>query len=133
MTEDNVRLEIARSEEERCKALTLGDLSSLQLLLADDLVHIHGNGHWDGKMAYLEGVANKFRWHRIDRGELKMRIYGDVVVVTGTLSQGISVRGVDKINEIDCFVTQTWIRAEDGWKQSTCHMAYLSLNGRSLL
>jgi len=133
MTEGDIRQEIATLEEKRCKALTSGDVKALEPLLAEDLVHIHGTGHCDRKSTYLDGVAHKFKWHRIQRGALDMRIHGDMVIVTGPLSQEISVNGIEKINKIECFVTQTWVGTDDGWKQSTCHMAFVSFNGQSLL
>ncbi|MGK2911793.1 MAG: nuclear transport factor 2 family protein [Sphingobium sp.] len=127
MTEDAVRQEIMQLEAERIEALTSGDVAALSALMAEDLVHIHGNGHVDGKADYLDGVATKYRFHRITRGDLSIRVYGDVVMVNGPLSQSVSINGIDKINEISAVATQSWIRTEDGWRQSTCHMGFLSI------
>ena len=127
MSEDAVRKDILRLEENRLAALRTGDVAALAELMADDLVHIHGNGHMDDKAAYLQGVRDKYTFHRIERGDLKVRIYGDLVVVNGPVSQAVSVTGIDKINEIRAMATQTWIRGDGGWKQNTCHMGFLSI------
>jgi len=127
MTQAREHDEILRLEALRCAALTAGDVDALESLMASDLVHIHGNGHMDGKDAYLEGVAKKYRFHRIERGELTVRFYGDVAVVNGPLNQTVSVAGIDKLNNISAVVTQTWVLQVDGWKQSTCHMGFLSV------
>lgn len=133
MVEENVRQQIIDLEAKRCEALTSGDVATLDALMADDLVHVHGNGHMDNRAAYLDGVANKYKFHRIKRGELRVRAYGDTAVVNGTISQAVSVNGIDKINEVDGVVTQTWVRGDKGWQQSTCHMHFLTVNGKSLL
>lgn len=127
MSDDIIRQEIQWLEQARCRALVAGDVAALGVLMADDLVHIHGNGHMDGKADYLHGVAGKYRFHRIERGDLTIRVYGDIVVVNGPLEQAVSVNGVDKINQIKAVVTQTWVRGAEGWRQSTCHMGFLSV------
>jgi ketosteroid isomerase-like protein len=128
VTDETARLEIHDLEKQRCAALIAGDIAALDALMADDLVHIHGNGHIDDKAAYLKGVETKFIFHRIERGDLNVRVYGAVAVVIGTLSQSVSVRGIDKKNEIKALTTQTWIHGSAGWKQNTCHNAFLLLS-----
>jgi hypothetical protein len=56
MNVETVRDEIIGLERRRCAALTSGDIEVLWELMADDLVHIHGNGAIDDKAGYLEGV-----------------------------------------------------------------------------
>lgn len=124
---DSIRDEIIRLEKDRCAALTSGDVEALSDLMADDLVHIHGNGAIDDKAGYLEGVETKYVFHRVERGDLNTRVYADVVVVIGALDQTVSVRGTDKLNAIKAITTQTWVRSGASWKQSTCHNAFLSL------
>jgi ketosteroid isomerase-like protein len=124
---DSDEQQIRRLERERCEALTSGDVAALAALMADDLIHIHGNGHIDRVVEYLEGVKTKYIFHRIERGELDIRIYGDAAVVVGSLDQTVEVRGNDKRNEIRALASQTWIRRVDGWKQNTCHMHFLSV------
>jgi len=127
MSDDTIRREILRLEKLRCDALTSCDIETLGALMTEDLVHIHGSGQVDDKVSYLNGVKNKYKFHRIERGELRVRVYGDFVVVNGPLSQTVSVNGIEKLNQIKAITTQTWIRSGDGWKQSTCHMGFLSV------
>lgn len=127
MTLDAVRQELARLEEMRIAALLAGDVEALGMLMAEDLVHIHGNGQMDGKADYLAGVKSKYKFHRIERGETQIRIYGDTAIVTGRLDQSVSVNGIDKINEISAAVTQSWLHGADGWRQNTCHMGFLAI------
>jgi len=128
MSTDTARDEILALEKRRCTALTARDLGTLRGLMADDLVHIHGNGAIDNKAGYLEGVETKYVFHRVERSDLNVRVYGDVAVVIGLLDQTVSVRGVDKMNHIKAITTQTWVRTGAGWKQSTCHNAFLGVS-----
>lgn len=128
MSNDTARDEILASEARRCAALTSGDLATLRDLMADDLVHIHGNGAIDDKAGYLKGVESKYVFHRVERGDLNVRVYGDVAVVIGTLDQTVSVRGIDKLNQIKAITTQAWVRSGAGWQQSTCHNAFLGVS-----
>jgi ketosteroid isomerase-like protein len=128
MTETTDRQAIIDLEKRRIAALTSCDVQALGALMADDLVHVHGNGHMDDKAAYLEGIRTKYIFHRIERGEMNIRVYGDTAVVVAPLDQTVEVRGNDKRNEIKAVSTQTWVRAGDSWKQSTCHMGFLSMN-----
>ena len=125
---NNIEDEIVQLEKRRCAALTSGNVGALSELMADDLVHIHGNGAIDDKASYLKGVETKYVFHRIERGDLNIRVYADVAVVIGILNQTVSVRGTDKLNDIRAMTTQVWVRSGAGWKQSTCHNAFLSIS-----
>ena len=128
MSSDTVRDEIIALEKRRCVALTSGNIEAVRELMADDLVHIHGNGAMDDKAGYLKGVETRYVFHRIERGDLNIRVYGDVAVVIGPLDQTVSGRGIDKLNQIKAIATQTWVRTGADWKQSTCHNAFLSVS-----
>jgi ketosteroid isomerase-like protein len=104
-----------------------GDVTALAELMADDLVHIHGSGQIENKTSYLNGVQTRFIFHRIERGELDIRVHGDCAIVVGTLDQVIEVRGTEKLNDVKAMVSQFWVRSADGWQQNTCHMHFLSI------
>lgn len=121
----SIETEIEALEARRCAALIARDLATLDALLADDLVHIHGNGGTDGKAGYLDGIARKYDFHAVSRGDLTIRSYGDVVVVTGPLSQTLSMKDAEERHQIEAMTTQVWVRAEGGWRQTTCHNQFL--------
>lgn len=133
MTDGKDEQEILKLEEARCEALRNGDVGTLGSLMADDLVHIHGTGHMDDRTAYLNGVADKFIFRRLERGELRIRIHGDTAIVNGSIAQTVSIKGTDTTNDMEGVVTQTWVRRDGGWKQNTCHMQFTSVNGKSLI
>jgi ketosteroid isomerase-like protein len=121
----NSEQEVREAERARCDFLMRGDVDKLSALMADDLVHIHGNGHIDDKAGYLAGVADKFRFHDVERHDLRVRVYGAVAVMTGRLTQTVVVRATNESHPIQAVTTQTWNRTDHGWLQSTCHNAFL--------
>ncbi|KXU30246.1 hypothetical protein A0J57_21130 [Sphingobium sp. 22B] len=117
---------IRELENRRIAALVSTDLAALNNLLADDLVHVHGNGKIDDKEEYLQGVASKYRYHSIQRGDLNIRVFGNVAIVVGRLSQTVSFQGDDKRIDMNAVVTQTWTRDADNWRQNSCHTGVVS-------
>jgi ketosteroid isomerase-like protein len=116
-----VQAEIERLEAKRCAALVAGDLKTLDELLGEDLVHIHGSSVIDDRAGYLNKVAEKYIFHSIERGILHIRVFGDVAIVTGLLKQSISLRGASERQNLQGSTTQTWVRTGRGWVQNTCH------------
>ncbi len=75
------REQIVAAEQERCEAITHGDAHKLGELLAEDYVHIHGTGKVDSKAGFIANIVEHPR--RTERGELTVRVYGQIAVVTG--------------------------------------------------
>ena len=73
-TED-VETAVHKLERRRCELLVNGDVARLEKLLADNLVHIHLNGHVDDKAAYLLGISEKFAFKALSRGALTVRVF----------------------------------------------------------
>ena len=121
----NKATDIRDAEERRCAALLAQDIAALGDLLADDLVHIHGSGATDDKVGFLHGIEHKYDFHAISRGDLTIRIYGDVAVMTGPLSQTISHKGAAERHDIEAMTTQVWLLTESGWRQTTCQNQFL--------
>lgn len=121
-----IEQEIKSLEEQRLAALISADIAILGSLLTDDLVHVHGTGKQDTKEEYLHGVSKKYKYHRIERGDLNIRIYDDIAIVVGPLSQTVSIIGDDKRVDVSAMVTQTWIRVGGSWRQNTCHNGFLA-------
>ena len=59
-----------------------GNAEFLKSLLTDDYVHVHISGLVDNREGHLKAVAARPRTPV--RGDLLVRIFGDVAVITGT-------------------------------------------------
>jgi ketosteroid isomerase-like protein len=101
--------EVRRAERERCRAISEQDWPALERVLADDLTHTHMQGRVDDKPALLENLRRRPRTVR--RGELTVRVYGEVAVINGR--QYLDMGDGETENE----AIQVWQRNEDGWRQ----------------
>jgi ketosteroid isomerase-like protein len=71
-------------ERRRCAAISSGDVEGLGQLLSDDYLHIHMTGATDDRAGHLEAVAARPRTPV--RGDVRVRIYGDLAILTGDLA-----------------------------------------------
>ncbi|MBP0638812.1 nuclear transport factor 2 family protein [Cupriavidus sp. AcVe19-6a] len=116
---DAVAAEIARLENERCRALVAADVDALDALVADDVIHIHANGKVDDKPAYLAIVRSQITFLSAQREGLEVRVQGDMAVAVGRLLQSIEMRETGQRIEMDVMTTQAWRREAGRWRQVT--------------
>jgi hypothetical protein len=120
---EDIEATLCELERQRCELLMNGDVAGLEKLLADNLVHIHLNGHADDKTGYLLGVRDRFTFKAMSRGPLTVRVFGDIAVMTGSLTQTLIVRESGRIVDVTAMSTQVWNRQGDGYVLNTCHNA----------
>jgi hypothetical protein len=80
-SEAKVQAQIVDLERRRCEAITRADEKVLNSILAEDYIHVHGTGRVDSKKAFISNIIAHPR--RTERGELTVRVYGNVAVATG--------------------------------------------------
>jgi ketosteroid isomerase-like protein len=85
--------ELHALERRRRHALVAADLSTLDELFDDTLVHTHAHGITHSKTELLEHTAKRRPYLDITRGELLIRLIGDVAVVTGPLTNLLRAPG----------------------------------------
>lgn len=88
-----LREEILAAERRRQEALIAQDLDALDALFDDSLVHVHAPGEVHTKALLLEHVATRGVYLEITRGELAVRVVGDVAVVTGPVTNRMRASG----------------------------------------
>ncbi|WP_432537866.1 nuclear transport factor 2 family protein [Kineococcus arenarius] len=110
------RAEVLAVEERRRRALIAGDLAALDEVFDEQLVHVHAPGVTHTKAQLLEHVATRQAYLDIARGELRIRLVGDVAVVTGTIVNRLrTAEGGERV--LGGVVTQVLRRCEDGrWR-----------------
>lgn len=114
---DAVKSEIKRLENERCRALMARDLKAVAALVDEDLVHIHASGRIDTKLEYLTGVEKRFLFRDVVRQDLTIRVFGDIAVATGGLTQTVEIAGTSETRQMKAVVTQVWRRRDGAWRQ----------------
>jgi ketosteroid isomerase-like protein len=108
------RAEILAVEAQRQQALLDVDLVTLDAIYDETLVHIHAPGVAHTKAQLLEHVATRQAY--LARGELTIRLVGDVAIMTGRLTNRLgSEDGTERV--VGGMVTQVLRRCEDGkWR-----------------
>lgn len=103
-------------EERRQRALLEVDLETLDRLYDESLVHIHAPGVTHTKAQLLEHIATRQAYLDMSRGELTIRLVGDVAIMTGRLTNRLgSEDGSERV--VGGMVTQVLRRdAEGEWR-----------------
>jgi ketosteroid isomerase-like protein len=103
-------------ENRRRAALVAVDLTELDRLFSEDLVHVHSTGLVHSKQELLQHINQKRAFLAINRGPLHIRVEGYIAVMTGTMTN--RMRGKDGTGEflLHGFVTQVLRRSADGWR-----------------
>jgi ketosteroid isomerase-like protein len=110
----DARASILLTEQQRCDAISSGDVLALGRLLAEDYVHVHGTAKIDDKAGFIDNVKQHPR--RTERGELTVRLYGDIAVMTGkqfNYALGPDGKSTMKTENV---VSQVLHRAPGGWQ-----------------
>jgi hypothetical protein len=100
-------------EKRRCEAIAAADSATLTSMLDDNYIHIHLNGFEDDRTGHIKRVVEHPR--RIDRGDIKVRIFGDVAVLNGGATNCMKhpVDGTDVV--IEATIQQVLVRRAQGW------------------
>ncbi len=113
---DIVKTEVLDAEGRRQKALIAGDLDALDALFDESLVHVHAPGLTHDKAQLLEHTATRRAYLEITRGDLDVRVFGDVAVVTGPITNRMRAPGGGE-RTLAGVATQVLHRTqEQGWQ-----------------
>lgn len=99
-------------ESRRLLAMNEADPDALLSLLQDDHVHVMANGVVTDRKGAGESVRNVRR--RVEPREPRVRIYGDVAIMTGPQVNHEQING--QTVTIQLFVTRVARRANGVWK-----------------
>ena len=110
----DARGQIIAQEQRRCEAIEKGDAKVLSELLSDDYVHVHGTGKVDTKAGFIAGIQQRPR--KSDRGELTVRVYGNIAIMTGEQINYMQASASQAPGKSVNYVTQVLRRAGDRWQ-----------------
>jgi ketosteroid isomerase-like protein len=116
LADDATRAEILAVEARRQQALLEVDVAALADLYDDSLIHTHAPGLTHDKAQLLAHVASRAPYRGATRGDLTIRVIGDVAIVTGRLTNRLgSPDGSERT--VAGQVIQVLRRCEDGaWR-----------------
>jgi ketosteroid isomerase-like protein len=105
--------ELLALEAQRCAAISTGDVDALAALLSEDYVHVHMNAHIDDRAGHLSGVAKRPR--TTTRGNLTVRVFGELAVLTGEMTNHMEVPG-DTPRVMRAYCQQVAARRDGTWR-----------------
>ena len=109
--------QLSARESARQAALIAGDFAALDLILADDLIHVHGGGNVDSKTQYFDLLKTLFTFVAIERKSLEIRFLGDAALMTGEMTQTVRLNASGAVKTIRAFGTQVWVLRGGAWRQ----------------
>ena len=115
MDPEQTAAELYDVERRRQQALVDVDLDTLDELFDDTLVHIHAPGVVHDKAQLLEHTATRRAYLEISRGELTIRLFDDVAVVTGPITNRLRTADGGE-RTLAGVATQVLHRDEHGWR-----------------
>ena len=113
MTDDDA---VLAADDARLAALIAADFESLDRLLSDELVFVHGNGKQDGKRAFLDHArSGDIRYTAIGRDETTVRVSGDVAILCASIHVEVLMRG-ERLCASPVRYMGVWKKAAGAWR-----------------
>lgn len=113
--------EVIDAETRRRNALIQDDQEAIEQLFTEDLVYVHTSGLVHDKSEYLAYARAVIKYLNVERGDLEVRVHGDIAVMTGYQINTLQKRGDDTPIRGEGFVTQVWLKGTEGWKITSFH------------
>ena len=89
--------EALKAEQDRYAAQMNADVPAMQRLFGDDLVYIHSSTVQDTKASFIESIrSGNVKYRTMKRGDVKVRTYGCIAIVSGGANFGVTVKGEDR-------------------------------------
>ena len=121
MSASAVEQEILALETRRQAALVAADLEALGEIYDDDLVHVHATGLTHDKAGLIEHVRRNHHYIAFERGPLRVRIGGDIAILTGPLINHMRNAATGETRIMRAVATQVLRRAPSGWRFLSFH------------
>ena len=107
--------EILALEDKRFGAMTGKDWKTLDGLLHEQLVYTHSSGVTDTKAVWMDAMkSGRTNYKGAKHSDRKVRIYGDVALVTGKAAIEADVNGQSRSLRL-CYL-DAWTKTPQGWK-----------------
>jgi hypothetical protein len=86
--------EALAAEAARYAAQTANDFAAMEQLFSEDLVYIHSSTVVDTKTSFIESMrSGAVRYHRMALGDVTVRCYGGLAVISGRTGFEVTARG----------------------------------------
>jgi hypothetical protein len=104
------------AERRRGEALVARDFAVLRQIVAPDIRHTHTRGVTDDFDSYFRFVENELAFLAASRGELDVRLIGDIAVMQGAMTNLVLPKGCSEPLETAAQVLQVWQWRDERWQ-----------------
>jgi hypothetical protein len=105
--------EALKAEEARYAAQLANDFVAMERLFGDELVYIHSSTTLDTKASFIESMrSGAVKYRKMTRGDVKVRTYGCIAIVTGRGSFEVTARGQDL--KLELLFHAVWAKRASG-------------------
>ena len=105
--------EALAAEQARYAAQMNNDFAAMERMFGDDLVYIHSSTVVDTKASFIESMrSGAVKYRTMTRGDVKVRTFGSVAIITGSGVFEVTARGQDL--RLDLLFTVVWARRAGG-------------------
>ena len=100
--------DVLSAEDDRYEAQIEGDIEALDQLLGKDLIYFHSSTLKDTKDSLIKAIeTEKLIYEEMERSESRVRIYGDIGLITGRAQFKVVARGRQK--NLDMLFHSIWV------------------------
>lgn len=114
--ENNTGITVAdalHAEDARYEAQIANDFEALDALLGKDLVYFHSSTVQDTKASFIQSLrSGKVVYRSMERSGTKVRVFGNVAIITGKAEFEVTARGKDKT--LNLLFHSVWVRRDAG-------------------
>lgn len=116
MTEAAETALVLAMEARRRAAICANDPDTLEALLTDDFVYIHGTGFAEGKAPYVDRLrSGGVRYQRLETRDVRARRHAGCVILDGAVEFGY-VRADGVSGTMRALFMATWVETSEGWR-----------------
>jgi ketosteroid isomerase-like protein len=102
-------------DKKRMQAMAAKDVTTLETLIADDLVYTHSSARLDTKPSLIDNMTSgKTVYTAVEPSNVKAQDLGDTVVLTGSCK--ISVNAGGRPNSFGVRFTDIYVRRNGRWQ-----------------
>jgi hypothetical protein len=102
-----------QAEDARYEAQIANDLEALDALLGKDLVYFHSSTVQDTKASFIESLrSGKVVYRSMERSGTKVRVFGNVAIITGKAVFEVTTRGKDRT--LNILFHSAWVKRDAG-------------------
>ena len=105
---------VRATQAARFQAMLDADVAALDEVLADDLVYAHTTGTIDTKASMIENIrSGAVNYELIEPTDTKIRLFGEVAVVTGSANMQVSAG--DQVHQLLIRFIEIYVAKDDNW------------------